>query len=97
MTYIVSISQQAEDDLREIFLWYEDKKLGLGLVFRDFFETAISSIKLNPLQFQVRYHRIRIKFMEKFPYGIHNTVVNSEIIILAVFHTSLDPKRWQNK
>ncbi len=48
MDYIVSIPKKAEKDLREAFLWYEEKKPRLGFLFKDFLETAIPSIKQNP-------------------------------------------------
>ena len=97
MDYIVSISKQAEKDLREAFLWYAEKKPRLGFLFKDFLETAISSIKQNPLKSQIRYKNIRIRFLNKFPFGIHYTILESEIINLAVFQTSLEPKMWQKK
>lgn len=97
MDYIVSIPKQAEKDLREVFLWDEEKKPGLGFLFKDFLKTAISSIKQNPLKFQIRYKNIRSRFLNKLPFGVHYWILESEIIILAVFHTSLEPKMWQKK
>ena len=92
MDYIVSIPKQAEKDLREVFLWDEEKKPGVGFLFKDFLETAIPNIKQNPLKFQIRYKNIRNRFLNKFPFGIQYWILESEIIILAVLHTSLEPK-----
>ena len=97
MDYIVSIPKQAEKDLREVFLWDEEKKPRLGFLFKDFLETAIPSIKQNPLKFQIRYKNIRNRFLNKFPFGIQYWIFENEIIILAVLHTSLEPKMWQKK
>ena len=33
MNYRVIIRPEAENDLKEAFLWYEDKRLGLGYDF----------------------------------------------------------------
>jgi len=97
MDYIVSIPKQAEKDLREVFLWDEEKKPRLGFLFKDFLETAIPNIKQNPLKFQIRYKNIRNRFLNKFPFGIQYWIFENEIIILAVLHTSLEPKMWQKK
>ena len=97
MDYIVSIPKQAEKDLREVFLWDEEKKPGVGFLFKDFLETAIPNIKQNPLKSQIRYKNIRSSFINKFPFGIQYWILESEIILLAVLHTSLALKMWQKK
>jgi len=33
-------------------------------------------------------------FLKKFPYGVHFNIIENEIIIVAVFHTSQSPKKW---
>jgi hypothetical protein len=41
MAVTVSISEAAEADVREAFLWYEEQKSGLGEVFRRHFTEAV--------------------------------------------------------
>jgi hypothetical protein len=41
MAVTVSISEAAEADVREAFLWYEEQKTGLGEVFRLHFTEAV--------------------------------------------------------
>ncbi len=97
MDFIVTITEPAEEDLREVFLWYESKRVGLGERFKDIFENTIYSLKSNPFKFQIRYSNIRIRFLKKFPFGIHYTIVENEIIIYGVFHTSQDPSSWKRE
>lgn len=99
MTYFVEISEAAEDDIEEAFLWYEDQKNNLGYSFEDHVNKAVDSIQNNPLKTQIRYSNTRVFFLKKFPFGIHFQVNEQEkfILIVAVFHTSRDPEKWTER
>jgi hypothetical protein len=43
MTYSISIARAAENDIREAFLWYEDQKDSLGVLFEEHISKAIKS------------------------------------------------------
>jgi len=96
MAFLIEIAEAAEDDIRKAFLWYEGQKDNLGSLFEEQVNTAIDNIQSNPLKTQIRYGNTRIFFLEKFPFGIHFQVNEKEksILIVAVFHTSLDPEKW---
>jgi plasmid stabilization system protein ParE len=47
-------------------------------------------IAKNPESFQSRYLEIRIFWLDKFPYGLYYIWKNSEISILAFWHTKED-------
>ncbi len=55
---------------------------------------TVRHIQKNPLKIQIRYEQIRVSFLKKFPYGIHFNVTENIILIIAVFHTAVDPKKW---
>ena len=97
MTYSISIADAAENDIREAFLWYEDQKDNLGSTFENHVNKAVDSIQSNPFKTQIRYGNTRVFFLRKFPYGIHFQVDESHILIVAVFHTSKDPKKWTER
>jgi toxin ParE1/3/4 len=97
MVYELIISQTAETDLREAFLWYESQQVNLGFIFEKYFSKAIEKIQKKPLQTQIRYKEIRVAFLKKFPFGIHFTIIANQILIIAVFHTSLNPDKWNNR
>lgn len=94
MDYFISISEAAELDIREAFLWYEEQKDSLGLTFKKHISKTIQNIQSNPLKIQVRYNVTRVAYLRKFPFGVHFIVVENEIIVIAVFHTSQCPKKW---
>jgi len=97
MAYKVSITAIAENDIREAFLWYEGQKENLGNLFKKHVSKAVNSILNNPLKTQVSYGEIRVFFLRKFPFGIHFHVAGNNILIVAVFHTSINPESWKDR
>lgn len=99
MTYSIDIAEAAENDIREAFIYYADQKDNLGSTFENQVKKAVDSIQSNPLKTQVRYQDTRVFLLNKFPFGIHFQVNEAEqaILIVAVFHTSLDPKKWTER
>ncbi|MFA5575095.1 MAG: type II toxin-antitoxin system RelE/ParE family toxin [Brumimicrobium sp.] len=97
MEYSVSISEAAEFDIRDAFHWYEDQKDNLGLIFEKHISKTVQNIQKNPLKIQVRYNQTRVVFLNNFPYGVHFNVIENEIIIIAVFHTSQSPQKWSKR
>ena len=95
MKYTVEISLAAENDIRKVFLWYESKKDGLGVEFEMEIEEAVYNIRDSPLKTQVRYNKIRVFFLKRFPYGIHFRVSEDIILIVGVFSTREDPNKWK--
>ncbi|WP_245833593.1 type II toxin-antitoxin system RelE/ParE family toxin [Nonlabens spongiae] len=51
-------------------------------------------ISENPLLFQKRYRKVRLRLTERFPYAIYyqHKKFENKIIILAVLHTKQNPK-----
>ena len=94
MEYSLSISEAAELDIRDAFLWYEDQKDNLGLTFEKHISKTIQNIQKNPLKIQIRYNQTRVAFLKKFPYGVHLKVSGKELLMVAVFITSKIPRRW---
>jgi plasmid stabilization system protein ParE len=97
MTYSISISEAAENDISEAYLWYEDQKENLGSIFEVQFQRAVKSIRNNPFKTQIRYGNIRVYFLQKFPFGIHFEIKENDIRILAVFQTSRDSEKWERR
>lgn len=99
MAYSIDIAEAAENDIREAFLYYEDQKDNLGSTFENQVNRAVDSIQSNPLKTQVRYQDTRVFLLKKFPFGIHFQVNEAKqtILIVAVFHTSVNPGKWTER
>lgn len=95
--FTLKFTKEALFDIEEIILWYENKRIGLSYDFELCLEIGLAEIARNPQLFQIRYKTIKIRFIKRFPYGIHYILNKNEIIILGVFHTSRSPKNWKNR
>lgn len=94
MEYTLSITEAAEEDIKQAFLWYEEQKTSLGERFEAKIFKAMAFIQKKPLFKQIRYDDIRIYFLKKFPYGIHYKVSTNQILVVAVFHAARSPLKW---
>jgi plasmid stabilization system protein ParE len=71
--------------------------MGLSYDFELCLEAGIDAILRNPEAFQKKYKDIKIRFISRFPYGIHYRYKENQIIVIAVFHTSRSPKNWSKR
>ncbi len=93
----VLIRPEAEADLDEAYHWYERQREGLGADFLLCFEEVIDRVCHNPEIYPVVYKEVRQTLMRRFPYGLFYLVEEEWIVVVAVFHSSRDPKRWQSR
>ncbi|MEO2050238.1 MAG: type II toxin-antitoxin system RelE/ParE family toxin [Allomuricauda sp.] len=94
MTYRFQILEAADQDIAEAILQYENVRKGLSVDFELCLEEGYADILNTPLGYQVRYREVRIKFIRRFPYGIHYTVEDDLITVISVFHQSRSPRKW---
>lgn len=93
----VIISTEAESDLTQAYLWYEKQVEGLGGEFLLCVDACIQNITRGPKIFQKVHKNIRRALIRRFPYGIFYIEQPDYIMIIAVFHASRDPSRWQSR
>jgi plasmid stabilization system protein ParE len=91
------VRPQAEAELDEAAAWYSERSRGLGAEFVRVVDAALSSIARTPLQFPLVTASIRRAVLRRFPYSIHFRVTEEEIVVISVFHSRRDPKRWQRR
>ncbi|MCX6256274.1 MAG: type II toxin-antitoxin system RelE/ParE family toxin [Bacteroidia bacterium] len=97
MGYEIIVRPEAEQDLSEAFLWYEDKRQGLGYDFLLQVDAGLRFISRNPLVFMVLYKGTRMCYIKRFPFKIIYLIENGKIIILGVIHGKRSPKRVKNR
>lgn len=95
--YKIHFVKEALFDIEDIVLWYEEQRIGLSYDFELCLEAGIDVILRNPEAFQKKYKKIKIKFISRFPYGIHYKFEKNEIIVIGVFHTSRSPTNWSKR
>ena len=97
MIYTLQISEAAREDFLDSFHWYESVRLGLGEDFELCLEAALESVSRSPKHCAIRYGNIRVKFTERFPFGIHYWIENDLIRVIGIYHSSRDPQIWQDR
>lgn len=90
-----SLTPEAEDELTEAALWYEDRRAGLGIEFLDAAERVFEAIEENPRRFPIAHLDIRRANLRRFPYSVYFVVHGDIVGVLAVHHNSRDPRRWK--
>jgi toxin ParE1/3/4 len=84
------ITQEAEQDIDEIYQWYELQKETLGNDFFFYLNTKINLIATSPFIFRSFYENVQVAKLNKFPYLIYYLVEQDDIIILAILHSKRD-------
>lgn len=87
----------AEIDIAEAAIWYNFQREGLGEEFLLALEAKFNEIQRNPHQFSIIYKNVRRAFPNRFPYGIFFITEENIIYILAIVHTSRNPKIWKKR
>lgn len=98
MIYSVVLDPIALKDIQKGVDYYDDQQIGLGEKFEATVNKHMLSISKNPF-FQSRYDNVHCLPLKKYPYMIHYTINETDKIVTvrAVFHTSLDSKKWTER
>jgi hypothetical protein len=92
----VEISEDAQEDLNEGFLFYEVQESGLGDYFIACLRADIEGLKVSGGAHRVvyaDYHRLLSKV---FPYGVFYTMEGGIAVVWAVLDLSKEPE-WIRK
>lgn len=97
MAYNLITSPEAEIDIERAVEWYVNISIELAQQFIIELKAAKNYIVNNPKKIQIRYKNTRVAFLKHFPYGIHFSLNEQTIIIVAVFNTAENPKKWKKR
>ena len=97
--YKTVILSSAQKDVREAALWYNKQQQGLGKRFTSEVRRKVHLIANNPYAYSTKFNEVQAAIIDVFPYMIHFRidVEYHEITIIAVLHTSINPKKWDNR
>ncbi len=95
--YNVELSDEAQFDLDEAYIWYELQQVGLGkrlvLLVRDYMQI----LKATPEQFPTIHKNKRAVYIKDFPYQIIFTIYADVVVVFSIFHTKRNPKVWKKR
>ena len=97
MNYRVNIREDAEADIEEAAVWYEQQYEGLGVEFLDEVLFSLETITDNPYLFAEIHRQTRRVMINRFPFGIYYRIKGELVIVVAVMHGSRDPKLWRQR
>ena len=92
MKYQIIIRPEAEQDIKELYQWYEEQSIGLGSEFFRCIESVLDYIEFNPKMYQKIYKNVRRALTSRFPVGIFYILKKDKIIVLAVLSAKRDPQ-----
>lgn len=88
------LQQEAIDDVKDAFDWYELQQDGLGYDFLEAVENGFTKITSNPTYFgsyiNERYRKMRI---DRFPYLIFFEIESDSLIVSAIRHAKRNIKK----
>ncbi len=93
----VRLRPEAELDLEDAALWYEEQSTGLGHQFLDEAMTSLSAIAESPLLYSVVHRNTRRALMHRFPFGIYFRIESNVVLVMAIMHGSRNPQRWKSR
>lgn len=98
MPFSYNVSKEAEDDLLEAYVWYEQQRTGLGEEFLESTDKARHAIILHPQAYSVRHKKkVRSFIVDRFPFLILYVLEKKEVNVVAVFNTSRDLQTWKKR
>ena len=95
--YSIKVRDEAEDDFKEAFDWYELAKEDLGKRFILLVRDYINNLKSYPEQHQIIHKNKRGVYIKDFPYQIIYSIFENDVVIFSVFHTKRNPKIWKKR
>ena len=90
--YILEIKEEANLEIIDAYLYYENKQIGLGETFFEQLELYFDRITENPKHFEVK-NNYREAYIRKFPYLIIYRIEKNKVVVYSVFNTPQNPKK----
>jgi ParE toxin of type II toxin-antitoxin system, parDE len=95
MSYAFELRQEAILELTNSVIWYEEQQSGLGIKFRGEVNNKLELICKNPFHYKKSYKNFHEALTYKFPFLLVYYINEKElkVVVLAIFHTSRNPKK----
>jgi plasmid stabilization system protein ParE len=93
----VTYQRRASADVKAAYSWYEDQRTGLGEEFLEGLSQAEALAAALPLACPRVHRNTRRALLKRFPYGLYFRLENDELIVVACYHASRDPKGWRRR
>ncbi len=95
--------QEARDETKEAYDWYDDNRFGLGEEFLHELEIVYERIEEHPRRSrkieipELEHREFRQQMLRRFPYKVIFEIQESAIVVLAVMHARRRPYYWADR
>jgi plasmid stabilization system protein ParE len=96
-SFSIEISDEAEIDFDKSYEYYFEGSQKVADSFFKRINLSLENIRKNPMTFPKAFNDIRKFVVKKFPFVIYYQVFDSEIRVIAIFHSSRTPKFGTNE
>jgi plasmid stabilization system protein ParE len=95
----VIVRIEAEVDITDAAIWYQQQQLGLGYDFLAEVEAAIAGAAENPFRFPClrRKPEVRRVLTNRFPYHVFFVRRKNDIVVFRVLHAARHDREWKSK
>jgi plasmid stabilization system protein ParE len=91
------VQPEAEADITNAALWYDERSKAVRQKFLQTIEAALAVIGQHPHRYQQIRGSARRAVLRGFPYVLIYVASEEEVNVIACFHCSRDPRRWQDR
>jgi plasmid stabilization system protein ParE len=95
--FSIDISDEAEIDFDKSYEYYYEASQKVADAFYRQVKLSLEDIKHTPNFFPLAHKNLRKCVVKKFPFVIYYQIVESEIRVIAIFHTSRNPEIWNDQ
>jgi hypothetical protein len=95
--YWLSVRAAADQDLADVFTWYESQEPGTGERFMQEVDRALMAIEERPLSFPLVRSRTRRCVLSDFSYSIYFVIIRRRIFVTACVHQNRHPRVWRSR
>ena len=85
---------EVEDEILDAFRHYQRERKGLGNEFRVELKATLDRIRRMPSIVAPIHADVRFARTNRFPYVVYYRELKEVILIIAVLHSSRDPRTW---
>ena len=95
--FVVQILPEAEQEIREAFLWYFERSPIAADAFRSLVFEAIDGLADRADMWPVDEDGIHFFVLSRFPYTLRYDLVGTTASVLAVAHQHRRPNYWKKR
>jgi hypothetical protein len=92
-----SFHPDAEKELKEAIVYYNECQDGLGFEFAEETYLTIQNILSFPHAWSTLSANTKRCLTNRFPYGVIYQITDKEVFIIAVMHLSREPSYWKER